>query len=788
MKTRFPVVLVVFLSISIIMTASVSAQTSVSPRTATSGLVPAAVTLNLNLGGEPANLDPALTDDSPSQNVVEQLFVGLVRLDNDTGEVRPELAKSWTVTDYGTTYTFKLRGDVSWTDGSPVTAQDVRYGILRSLAPATGSPYAYVLDPIKNATAFHNGTITDPNRVGVVALDQTHLRIKLGYQASYILSILAMPVARPTPQSAIDEWGSAWTDPAHIVTNGAYRLSEWAHNDHILLDKSPTYFDSANVQIDQAKMFMVDDATAWTMYQSGQLDTAVVPSGTPIDDSLRPRVHFQPSGCTEYYGFTVKKAPFNNTLVRKAFIAAVDRQGLVDNVVGAGKPALPFISPGIFGYPGDLGIPYNPTKAKKWLAQAGFPNGSGLPAITLWYNTNASKQAVAEYVKSNWETNLGASISLQSLDWTTYLQELPKGNWQVWRLGWCPDYPDGNNYDRDVFRSNSSNNNTKWKNTVFDNLVDSAAVQQSLATRKDLYKQAETILVKTDAVIIPLYYDGSYVAAKRYLDRTYPESYMNAFDISTWHITPLTTIENDDNHIRYNGWRGIDDPAANGGSIRVSNIAYDTATFAFDGTSVDWITRKAPDQGKATVKIDGVSKGTFDLYAKTAQPNFKQTFDNLANGSHKLVVKVLHTKNTNATGFDVVVDAFGVGGGTTQDDDADVKYDTWSGGTNASASGGDYRLSSANTATASFTFVGSNVDWITTKGPSYGLAAVLIDSKSSGTYDLYQAGEQWKVAITFSGLAYGKHTIQIKPLAMKNAASTGTAIVVDAFYGPITPQ
>jgi len=397
------------------------------------------ITLNINLGSEPLTLDPALATDTTSVTVIEQLFIGLVDLDDDTAEVRPELATSWQVSPDGTVYTFTLRSDVYWTDGHRVTAQDVRYGILRTLDPATQSDYAYPLFVIKNAEGYNNGTITDPNQVGVAVLDDTHLRVTLEYPASYALSILSMWVARPMPQWAIETWGSAWTEPGHIVTNGAYRLTEWVHNDHILLDKNPTYYDAANVQIERVKMWMVDESTAWTMYLKGQLDTAAIPIGH-AGEVYPEEIHIQPIACTYYYGFSVSQPPFNNPLVRKAFAAATDREGLIRNVTGGiQQPALTFTPPGVFGhvdgYAEGVGIPYNPTQARQWLAQAGYPNGQGLPPITLWFNTSPGHQAIAEYIRDKWYTTLGVSVTLQSLPWGDYLHQLPNGQFQIWRMG-----------------------------------------------------------------------------------------------------------------------------------------------------------------------------------------------------------------------------------------------------------------------------------------------------------------------------------------------------------------
>jgi oligopeptide transport system substrate-binding protein len=528
-KTLIVVALLTVLTLTLTMDRGVKAQ----------GSQP--LTLNINIGLDPLTLDPALATDTTSVTVIEQLFIGLVDLDDETAEVRPELATSWTVSPDGTVYTFTLRSDVYWTDGHPVTAGDVRYGILRTLNPATRSDYAYPLFIIKNAEAYNTGAITDPNQVGVTVLDDTHLRITLEYPASYALSILSMWIARPMPQWAIETWGDAWTEPGHIVTNGPYRLTEWVHNDHILLDKNPTYYDAANVQIERVKMWMVDDNTAWTMYLNGQLDTAAILPGH-AHEVLPQEVHIQPIPCTYYYGFSVSQAPFNNPLVRKAFVAATDREGLIRSVLGGiQRPALTFTPPGVFGhvdgYAEGVGIPYNPTQARQWLAQAGYPNGQGLPPITLWFNEHPGHQAIAEYIRNSWYNTLGVSVTLQSLPWRDYLGQLNNGQFQIWRLGWCMDYPDANNFLADAINNNRGAFGG-WNNPTYESLVAQAAREQDPDRRKALYQQAEEILVETDAVMIPLYYSASVLAVKPYLERTYGAG--GSIDIATWRITRVS--------------------------------------------------------------------------------------------------------------------------------------------------------------------------------------------------------------------------------------------------------
>ena len=485
------------------------------------------LTLNINLGGEPPTLDPALATGTASTTVIEQLFIGLVNQDDTTAEIRPELATHWDVSPDGKTYTFTLRGDAVWSDGTPITAQDVRYGILRTLDPATASGLPTSLGAIKETC---------------VALDDTHLQILLEYPASTILSILSMWMARPMPKQAIDAHGSDWTQPANIVTSGAYRLTEWSHNDHILLDKNPSYFDAANVQITQVKMWMVDEATAWITYLNGGLDTAAIPLGTSLTPLLRQELFPWPVACSYYYGFSITQPPFDKPLVRKAFIAATDRQGLITSVTGGiQRPALTFAPPGVFGHVDGaaegVGIPYNPNQARQWLAQAGYPNGQGLPPITLWFNTNTNNWAIAEYIRDSWHAALGVDVTLSDMEWTQYLQEYKKGGFQVWRLGWCPDYLDAYSLLRDGVNF-ARGGYGGWNNLTYEGLLDQAARTADPDARKALYQQAEEILVETDVVMLPLYFYASAIATRPYLERTFLNALgFDISDISTWHDT-----------------------------------------------------------------------------------------------------------------------------------------------------------------------------------------------------------------------------------------------------------
>lgn len=246
------------------------------------------------------------------------------------------------------------------------------------------------------------------------------------------------------------------------------------------------------------------------------------------------------------------------------------------------------------------------------------------------------------------------------------------------------------------------------------------------------------------------------------------------------------TADNQDASVQYDGWRGVIDASANGSAFRVSNTKNDAVTLKFKGKSVKWISLRGPNQGKAQVEIDGIDKGTFDLYSATRQYRFSKKFKKLKAGKHTLTIKVLGTKNTNSSDTNVVVDAFVVGKTTTQDDSNAVAYNKWDGKKKADASGGGYRASAKKNAKARFTFTSTRVDWITAKGPAYGKAKVLIDGIDQGDFDLYSATQQWQVAIPFTSLSDGQHMIEVRPLGIRNKKSTGSSIIIDAFRGPFT--
>jgi len=471
-------------------------------------------------------LDPALASDEPSMFMSNQILAGIFRVDDETGDPIPELASSWTMSPSAKSFSFVVRGDARWTDGSSVTAYQIRNGIMHALELGTASPapYAYLLYIIQNAWEYSNGDITDPNRVGVYATDSTHINFSLNSAAAYFPSILALPIARPIPGPTAN-----WTDPSQMITNGPYKVSAWSGGTSMTLLRNTGYYGASDVRIGQVDFSMQDEATAWGSYQSGTLDSAMVPqsewASALADPSLAPQLHTSTVRCTYYYGFNTAKPPFDNPLVRKAFVAAVDRQGMIDSVLGyAQLPALTYTAPGIFGHvDGEaegIGIPLNVSQAQAWLASAGYPGGAGLPPITLMFNNSTGHQAIADYIRQNWIDNLGVTVSLSSLPWADYLTLLDTDPPQVFRLGWCYDYADAYDFLHDDIVVNEFRFGS-WSNPTYEDALSNAAVTKDLPTRFSFYRQAEEILVETDAVMLPLYYYAGGIATKPHLWRGY---------------------------------------------------------------------------------------------------------------------------------------------------------------------------------------------------------------------------------------------------------------------------
>ncbi|MBN1287290.1 MAG: hypothetical protein JXB47_17960 [Anaerolineae bacterium] len=349
-------------------------------------------------------LDPQRVGDKPTMDAVENLFLGLVDLDPQTGAPRPELAARWEVNPEGTEYYFWLHPDVSWVRWDPVneqaqvvrsvTAGDVVNAVRRACDPRTGAPYAYLLNGViagcgealsTPAAQLTGGDTSALNAIGAQAIDNTTLVIRLAQPAAHFPVLAALPVMYPAPQEIIDRYDTAWVEPGNIVSSGPYLLDEHIRQVRRVFVRNPhlpaALRGPGNVERWVVNM-VEDQATALDLYEMGRLDGVAVPlSAESMFTPVHPEeVHTIPTFGVAYIGFAHDKPPFDSPAVRRAFAAAIDRQKFTAEL----QPGIPMIHltpPGVYeALPaGEVGVGYNPDYAREQLALAGYPNCQGLP-------------------------------------------------------------------------------------------------------------------------------------------------------------------------------------------------------------------------------------------------------------------------------------------------------------------------------------------------------------------------------------------------------------------------
>jgi oligopeptide transport system substrate-binding protein len=494
--------------------------------------------MTLRIDGDPGIIDPVanwIYDVSSNQ------FVPLVEYDYENSEVIPAGATSWSTSADGLTWTFNIRRNWKWSNGDPVTAKDYEYTFRALVDPETASPTAWRVFIIENASAINAGDMA-VETLGVKATGDYTLQIKLTQPAAWFLSSLTS-VGHAVPQATREQYGLEWTQPENIVVNGPYILTEWVEDDYLVLEKNPSYFNADSVEIEKITLLIVAElSTAMAMYENGELDSTDVPAEdldrVKSDPVLSKEFYNGPRFVLYWYGFNSREAPMNNVLVRKAFAAAIDKQTIVDKITRGGQVAAPTMTPpGSVGHvppSAEIGIPFNPTQAKAYLAEAGFPGGRGLAPVTLGYNASEINANIAQAIQKMWSDNLGVTAELKGIEGGTYNSQASTGAFSVWRNGWGMDYPDANNVLGEIFRSKPVRGDESHTLLLtipeFDTLVDDAAVETDPAARAEMYQEAERLLVEEYAAAVPIYW----YAANRVTNPRVNRPQVPAFSESWW--------------------------------------------------------------------------------------------------------------------------------------------------------------------------------------------------------------------------------------------------------------
>ena len=466
-------------------------------------------------GTEPASLDPHIATGVPEHHIMSSVMEGLVLKDRKSLEPRPGVAESWTISDDGRIYTFKLRDDARWSNGDPHIANDYVWSWWRALQPALGNQYAYMLFPIKNAKRYYDRETEDFGDVGVKALDQRTLQVTLTNPTPYFLQLLDHYSLFPVHQATIEKFGNAdqrgtrWSYEGNLVSNGPFKLDEWKINRHITVTRNLHYWDNDNVALNGIVFKPVENTvTEERMFRAGQLH---VTSSVPADKistyrkSNSTELKIAPYLGTYFYRLNIKTPQLQDRRVRRALGMAIDREKLVENITKGGQiPAYTMTPPGTMGYYPKSTLAFDPEGAKNLLSEAGYPNGEGFPTIEILYNTNEGHRKIAVALQEMWKDYLNIDIKLLNQEWKVYLATESAGDYQISRGGWIGDYVDPNNF-LDMFLCGGGNNRTGWCNEEYDRLIlEVAPSQSSHEERLAVFQQAETMLLD-DMPIIPVY-------------------------------------------------------------------------------------------------------------------------------------------------------------------------------------------------------------------------------------------------------------------------------------------
>lgn len=471
-------------------------------------------TLVRNNGSEVQSLDPHKIEGVPESNVNRDLFEGLLISDVE-GHPSPGVAEKWENKDFKV-WTFHLRKNAKWSDGTPVTASDFVYSWQRLADPNTASPYASYLQygHIANIDDIIAGK-KPATELGVKALDDHTFEVTLGEPVPYFYKLLVHPSVSPVPKTAVEKFGDKWTQPANIVTNGAYKLKNWVVNERIVLERNPQYWDNDKTVINQVTYLPISsEVTDVNRYRSGEIDMTY--NNMPIElfqklkKEIPNEVRVGPYLCTYYYEINNQKAPFNDVRVRTALKLALDRDIIVNKVKNQGDlPGYSYTPPYTDG--AKLVEPEwfkwsqkkRNEEAKKLLTEAGFTADKPL-TLDLLYNTSDLHKKLAIAVASIWKKNLGANVKLENQEWKTFLDTRHQGAFDVARAAWCADYNEPTSF-LNTMLSDSSNNTAHYKSPAFDKLIADTLKVTDDAQRSELYAKAEQQLDQ-DSAIVPVYY------------------------------------------------------------------------------------------------------------------------------------------------------------------------------------------------------------------------------------------------------------------------------------------
>ena len=492
---------------------------------------PQDLTINA-LQGEPDNIDPNRSSFATEAAVIRQVFQPLLRFDSRLTP-QPAAASSYDVSPDGTVYTFHLRPDGRWSDGQPVTAQQFEYSWKRILDPKLAAEYAsfFVDAGIVGADDWNSGKVPNADGVGIRALDDVTLEVRLSHPFGPLPDLAALWVVSPLRSDIVEANPTGWTqDPSTYIGNGPFKMTEWVHQDHISFVPNPQYVANGTWPVptlQRVTFLMVTSGEAdYAAYVNGERDWTLVPDSVVPVVRQDSELNAQARQYNELTSFWVHvnnaKQPLNDVRIRRALAKAVDRTALIRDIAsGVGLPLTSIVPPGMPGAQEGLGqeLDFDPAGAQALLAEAGFPGGNGFPTLTYSFATTSANQRRAEFLQAQWKQNLNINVQLNSMESKAYQAAFKDKNYELAFGGWGADYPDPQDWFNTLFGCKGGNNKYNYCNPTFDGLVAQADSGADLSERVGLYNQAQTILIQ-DSPVAPLFVRGRMVIIKPYVQMT----------------------------------------------------------------------------------------------------------------------------------------------------------------------------------------------------------------------------------------------------------------------------
>ncbi|MEE2567380.1 peptide ABC transporter substrate-binding protein [Hyphobacterium marinum] len=461
---------------------------------------------------EPLTLDPHKASGTWENNIIGDMFIGLFTDDENASPI-PGMAESWDVSEDGLVWTFHLR-EATWSDGVPVTAGDFEYAFQRILDPNTLAQYASLLYPIQNANAVNTGQLP-PEEVGVVAIDDRTLEIRLEFPAPYLPGLLTHYTTFPVPRHVVEEHGDQWVQPRNIVTNGPFRLEEWATNNFVHVVRNERFFDNENVCLDEIYYYpTVDSTAAARRVRNGELDLNNEFPGQHIDrlrEEIPDFVRVNPYMGTVYYSANTEHEDLSDARVRNALGMSIDRDFLAREIYRDGRPpAYSMVPPGVANYAGgvqarwaDIPVDERREMARELLIEAGYGPDNPLE-FEYTYRATADNPRIAPVVQQDWQSIADwVNVTVTQIETQIHYENLRAAGYEVGDGGWIADYNDPYNF---LFLAESQSipmNYSRYQNPAYDELVARANRELDMEVRASMLAEAEQMMID-DMPIIPI--------------------------------------------------------------------------------------------------------------------------------------------------------------------------------------------------------------------------------------------------------------------------------------------